>query len=126
MEAKPAVWIIDSQQWPRASLRALLIEHGFDAIGFMDLREALASLNDPNGPNPHTIVLELHHLSPTEEELDTLTHLPIPLVGIAGAVEMGQSWVRQVKWAALIQRPCSIGQVADVIEGLLTPSMKRL
>src|SRR5215471_17474158 len=27
------VWIIDAEQWPRALLRAELIERGFDAVG---------------------------------------------------------------------------------------------
>ena len=119
IETKPVVWIIDSQQWPRANLRALLIDRGFDAIGFIDLHQALAALNEPDYPKPRVIVVELHDLSPTEEELETLAHLPIPVIALAGAVEMNQEWIKKVKWAAMIQRPVSIGQVADAIEKLM-------
>ena len=40
IETKPVVWIIDWEQWPRANLRALLLDRGFDAIGFRELEEA--------------------------------------------------------------------------------------
>jgi FixJ family two-component response regulator len=121
--AKPVVWIIDSQQWPRANLRALLIERGFDAIGFIELHQALATLNEPDYPKPRILVVELHDLSPTEEELERLARLPMPIIALAGALELNQEWIKRVKWAALIQRPMSIGQVADAIEKLvLTPS----
>ena len=126
IEAKPVVWIIDSQQWPRANLRALLLDRGFDAIGFIELHQALASLKDPHYQKPHIILLELHDLLPTEEELDTVIHLNVPIVGVAGAVEIGQAWIKKVKWTALIQRPVRIGQVVDVIERLTGLSMRRL
>jgi hypothetical protein len=32
-EVVPVVWIIDPDQWPRAMLRAELIERGVDAVG---------------------------------------------------------------------------------------------
>jgi hypothetical protein len=34
---RPVVWIIDAEQWPRALLRAELIEAGYEAIGFVRL-----------------------------------------------------------------------------------------
>jgi hypothetical protein len=115
---KPVVWIVDSQQWPRAYLRALLLERGFDGIGFMELDHALAALNAPHYPKPHVIMLELHAMAPTKEELDALIYLRIPMVALAGAVELSEEWIKKVQWAALIQRPVTIGQVADVIEKL--------
>jgi len=121
---KAVVWIVDSQQWPRAYLRALLLERGFDAIGFMELAHALAALNALHYPKPHLIVLELHAISPTEEERNTLTRLHIPMVALAGAVELGEEWIKEVQWAALIQRPITIGQVVDVIEKLTAGSKK--
>jgi hypothetical protein len=30
---KPGVWVVDADHWPRAELRALLIERGYDAMG---------------------------------------------------------------------------------------------
>ena len=41
------------------------------------------------------------------------------MIALAGAVELNQEWIKRVKWAALIQRPVSIGQVADAIEKLV-------
>ena len=38
---EPAVWVIDSEQWPRACLRAELIERGYDAYGFISIGDAL-------------------------------------------------------------------------------------
>jgi hypothetical protein len=118
-DAKPLIWVIDREQWPRANLRALLLDHGFDALVFVELAGALAALKDPHYPKPFIVVLELHGLSPTEEEVDTLTRLSIPMVGLAGAVEMSQEWIRKIQWAALIQRPNIIGQVVDTIEELV-------
>ena len=119
IETKPVVWIVDSEQWPRAYLRALLLERGFDAIGFIELGEAFAAIDRPHYPLPRIIVLDLHGLSLREDEQDTLAQIKIPIVGIAGAVELDQEWVRKVNWAALIQRPATIGQIADTIEKLI-------
>src|SRR5689334_9573424 len=41
-EDAPVVWIVDAEHWPRAYLRAELIERGYDAVGFVGVREALA------------------------------------------------------------------------------------
>jgi hypothetical protein len=119
IKTEPVVWIVDSEQWPRAYLRALLLEQGFDALGFIELSEAMAALNDPHDLKPRVIVLELHDLSPTEDERHTLSQINIPMVGIAGSVERNQEWIREVKWATLIERPVTIGQIADTIKKLL-------
>jgi len=42
--APPVVWIVDVEQWPRAMLRAELIERGFDAAGYVTVRDAIDSL----------------------------------------------------------------------------------
>ena len=118
-ETKPVIWIIDREQWPRANLPTLLLDQGFDALGFIELDGALAALKDPHYPKPFIVVLELHGLSPTKEDLDTLGRLSIPMVGLAGAVEMSQEWIRKIQWAALIPRPNTIGQVVDTIERLV-------
>ncbi len=119
IETKPVVWIIDPQQWPRANLRALLIDRGFDAVGFMELERALTALNDPDHSKPDIIVLELSDFSPKEEQLETLARLPIPLIALGGSVECNQMWINKVKWISVIRRPVTIGQVAETIEKLL-------
>jgi FixJ family two-component response regulator len=118
VKAKSVVWIIDPQQWPRAYLRALLLEQGFDVIGFIELGEVLTALKNPHSLKPRVIVLELQGLSPSEDQRHTLSQITIPIVGIAGAVERNQEWIGKIKWAALIERPATIGQVADTIKKL--------
>ncbi len=116
LEAKPVIWIIDSQQWPRAYLRAELIERGFDVVGFVELGEALAAFNDPEYVTPRLIVLELQRQSITKTDLEVLALFGIPAVALGGAAELSEERVKSFKWAALMQRPFTIGKVADVVE----------
>jgi DNA-binding response OmpR family regulator len=116
---KPIIWIIDREQWPRAYLRAELIERGFDAIGFIELSQAIAAINDPDYLKPQLIILELHDLFFTQDALDTLACAGIPMIALSGALELNQEWVRGIEWAAVIQRPFTIGQVADVVKNFL-------
>ncbi len=110
------VWIIDSQQWPRAYLRAELIERGFDAIGFIRLSQALRSLDDPDNLNPRLIVLELRDQPFTQKGLDRLAGSGIQTIVLGGPVEFNKKSVREFKWAARLQRPFTIAQVADLVE----------
>ena len=116
---RPIVWIVDSQQWPRTYLRAELIERGFDAVGFTDLEQALTALYDPHSPTPRMIVLELRGLSLKREDLNTLTRAGIPMIALGGALELNHEFVKEVKWAALLRRPFTIGNVADLVGELL-------
>ena len=116
---KPVIWIIDSQQWPRAYLRAELIERGFEAIGFMELTHALMAFHHPYYAKPCLIVLELRGLSHKHDELDALAQIAIPIIALGGAVELNAEWVKQFEWAAVLQHPFTIGNVADAVEGLI-------
>ncbi len=118
--AKPVIWIIDSQQWPRAYLRAELIERGFEVIGFVELGEALAALYDREYVTPRLIVLELQGQSISETDLETLARCGIPAVALGGAAELSDERVRSFKWAAVMQRPFTIGKVANVVEEWLS------
>jgi len=122
--AQPVIWIIDSQQWPRAYLRAELIERGFDAIGFVELTETVAALNDPEYVTPRLVILELQGQSITKGDLDTLTRIGIPTVALGGAAELNQPLVKEFKWEAVIRRPFTIGEIADVVEKRLGRSEK--
>ncbi len=110
------IWIVDSQQWPRAYLRAELIERGFEVTGFAELGEALAAFNDPEYVTPRLIVLELQRQSITKTDLEVLALFGIPAVALGGAAELSDERVKSFKWAALMQRPFTIGKVADVVE----------
>ena len=116
---QPIIWIIDSQQWPRAYLRAELIERGFDAIGFIQLSQALSALDDPHDLKPRLIVLELRGQPFTQNELDTLARSGIQTIALCGMAELNEKSVREFKWAARLQRPFTIAQVVDLVEKTL-------
>jgi hypothetical protein len=56
---EPLLWIVDSEQWPRAYLRAELIERGYDPYGFIALTDALEALSRMASPKPDALILEL-------------------------------------------------------------------
>ena len=58
-EPPASVWIIDDQQWPRAALRAELLERGYEAVGFRRVLHALARLEEADVARPAVVVLEL-------------------------------------------------------------------
>lgn len=109
------VWIIDAQQWPRACLRAELIEQGIEALGFPELSQAIEALHQPGYQRPCVIVLELHGLLFKAEELKALAATGIPIVVLGGAGELSQEMVRGLRWAAMIQRPFTIGTVVETV-----------
>ena len=41
--SRPMIWIVERQQWPRALLRAELLERGYEIIGFTRVDEALSA-----------------------------------------------------------------------------------
>jgi hypothetical protein len=110
----PVVWIIEQDHWPRASLRAELIERGYDAIGFESARDAVAALRVP-GSRPGVVVADLAGQQ-DGEALSALARLGCRLLAIGGAVELGGAAARAVPWAELLRRPVSLGSVADAVE----------
>jgi len=116
---EPVVWIIDSQHWPRAYLRAELIERGFDAVGFIDPQQALAALNYPWYPRPRLIVLELFELEAKRSEIAAVARLGIPTIVLGGAVQMNEQWIMGFEWADVVRRPFTVGEVADRAEKLI-------
>ena len=108
------VWIIDGEQWPRALLRAELIERGFDAAGYLAVRDALdAILERP----PALVVVELR--GQPMPVVERLLRIGVPVVVIAGATEMAE--LPDAGWAAVMRRPVSIGEIADRVSALLNP-----
>jgi AmiR/NasT family two-component response regulator len=97
------VWIIDSEQWPRALLRAELIERGYDAVGYVTVADASPARF------PDVIVVDLRGV--TRDEVAQLFQLGVPVIGIASMPE--PEWLHEFKWGALLRRPVSIGEIAD-------------
>ena len=123
VEPEPVVWIINSQHWPRAYLRAELIQRGFDAIGSVRLSEPLAALRHPGIRKPRAIVLELRELDLACDELETLKRASIRLIALGGAAELSNEWIGESERAIVLRRPFTIGAVADAVEGLVRRSM---
>lgn len=112
------IWVIDSQQWPRAYLRAELLERGYIAIGFVSVRQALAALNLGHYPRPQVIVLELFALGAERWEIATLMHHGLPTILLGGAAQLNAEWVKGFRCSAVMRRPVTIGGIADKIENL--------
>lgn len=114
--APPArVWIIDSDQWPRASLRAELIERGYDAVGVVTLREGVVRLVSHPDQQPQAIVIDLQGQIDDASLLAVLFRHGIPVIAIAGASAAEAHGVRELPWAAFLRRPVTIGAVADAL-----------
>jgi hypothetical protein len=93
-----------------------LIERGFDAVGYVELAQALAVLRQPDGGKPGIIVLELRGLAFGRHELRALARAGIPTVLLGGAVELNEELVGEFEWAAVMQRPFAVGAVVAVVE----------
>jgi|SRR5215471_14927243 len=113
------IWIIDSEQWPRACLRAELIERGYDAIGFTEIKGALSGLRSRRRKSPNVIVLELRGQKVKREILGALTAIPAPLIVIGGAQELNHPLIKEFAFPTILRRPVTLGSVADVIDAII-------
>jgi hypothetical protein len=117
---EPVLWVIDSEQWPRACLRAELIERGYDPYGFITIGDALESLSRrPPPPKSELIVLELRGQNLTEQLIEAVQALQIPTIVLGGAAELNEPLVQVQQWQVVLKRPISLGKVADVVETLV-------
>jgi hypothetical protein len=117
----PVIWIIDRQQWPRACIRAELLERGYHAIGFTDIAHAMTALRFGIYTTPHLIVLELFEAGCGEASLEAISKTAIPVVVLGGSVALDQDSVRAFHWVGVLKRPFSIGALADLVERLVRP-----
>ena len=113
----PVVWIVDSEQWPRACLRAELIERGCDVRAYLDLDAALADAAR-GFPPPRVLVLELGDQKLDEARLDALERLGAAVVVLGRAIDLADPLVRGRRFASIMPRPVSLGEVADKVEAL--------
>jgi hypothetical protein len=96
-----------------------LIERGFEAVGFEQLAQAVAAIQDPNTAKPLLIVLELRNQPLRKIEMDQLMRFEIPVVTLAGLPELQEPLLQQYSWAAILRRPISIGAICNQIKALL-------
>ncbi|HEY8133964.1 MAG TPA: hypothetical protein VII12_18960 [Thermoanaerobaculia bacterium] len=102
------IWIIDPEQWPRAFLRAEMIERGHDAVGYLSVEDALRNIRSRF---PDVVVVELRDVS--REDIARLFQIGVPVIGIASLPE--PEWLLDFKWGALLRRPISVGEIADAV-----------
>jgi len=107
-ERMKVIWIIDREQWPRALLRAELIERGFDAVGYVSVADASPTIGERF---PDAIVIELRGAS--REDAAELFQIGVPVTAIAGIPE--PEWIGEFPWAAVLRRPVAIGEIADAV-----------
>jgi riboflavin biosynthesis pyrimidine reductase len=116
---EPVLWIVDSEQWPRACLRAELIERGYDPYGFIAIADALNSLSRSTSRNPEALVLELRGQNLTPEVIETIRNLGIPTILLGGNPELNDPLIKQHQWNAVLRRPFSLGTVADLVQTIV-------
>ncbi|HEY2933262.1 MAG TPA: hypothetical protein VGK99_16095 [Acidobacteriota bacterium] len=118
MQAQPVVWIVSREHWPRACLRAELIERGFDAVGYPEISHALAAVPLSGERKPRMMVLDLCGQSLDGAVLSRLKQVRVPVILLGGAVELNDPITREFEWAAVLRRPFTLGKVADMVEKL--------
>ena len=122
-ESPASVWIIDSEQWPRATLRAELLARGYEAVGFRRLLHALARLDDAGVPRPAAVVLELRDQSVSPAQLGALGETGLPLVLLGGALELGDPSLAVLPAVAVLRRPFSVGDVVNAVMRIASPDI---
>ena len=120
----PLVWVIGADHWPRAALRAELIERGYDAVGFAALEDAVAELVLAPRQRPRLIVFDLQDQTLHDRPLATLFGAAMPIIAVAGAAEAAEARIRALPWAAFLRRPLTLGAIADAV-GHLLPAGRR-
>ena len=114
------LWVIDSEQWPRACLRAELIERGYDPYGFITVGDALDSLSQGASSKPELIILELRGQNLTQPLIEAVRNLCIPIVVLGGNAELNEPLVRQRSWEVVLKRPISLGKIADAAQKIIS------
>ena len=90
-EPGPRIWVVDADHWPRAYLRAELIERGYDATGFETLRNAAARLVLAPTLRPAALVVDLRGQHVDERLRAFLHEQAIPVVAIRAAAFLSVS-----------------------------------
>jgi FixJ family two-component response regulator len=117
---EPVLWVVDSEQWPRACLRAELIERGFDPYGFITISDALDSLSRTESSKPEVIILELREQNLTTELVQAIRNLRVPTILLGGNAELNEPLIQQEKWEVVLKRPVSLGKIADAVQEIVS------
>jgi hypothetical protein len=116
---EPVLWIVDSEQWPRACLRAELIERGYNPCGFITIDDALDSFARCLSPKPKALILELRGQNLTGQLIEFIHRLEIPTILLGGNPELNDPFIKDHKWNMVFKRPFALGAIADLIEKIV-------
>ncbi len=116
-----SIWVIDNEQWPRATLRAELLARGYEAVGFHRVLDALARLDDAGAPRPAIVVLELRDQPVSPALLGALRKTGLPVILLGGAVELSDPSLAAVLAVAVLRRPFSVGDVVTAVMRVAPP-----
>ena len=116
MVRSDAIWIVNADHWPRAYLRAELIERGYDAIGFETLPDALVRLALGRGAPPALLVLDLHGQVLGDADRRVLSRRGVPVLAVADAAQAADEGPAPL--AGTLHRPLTIGAIADAVDRL--------
>jgi hypothetical protein len=106
-------------QWPRALLRAELLEAGYDTVGARTLEEAATLLGHDEERGPVGLVLvEERALRGQESALSKVARIPsvaltVLLTRGAGSPDPAGAWSR------VLRRPLSLGAIVAEVRSLL-------
>jgi hypothetical protein len=118
-QPEPVLWVIDSEHWPRACLRAELIERGYNPYGFIAITDALDWLDRGRSPKPKAIVLELRGQNLAAQELEDIRRLQVPTILLGGNTELTDPGIGGRQWDFVLRRPVSLGRIADLVQKLV-------
>lgn len=110
---------MDSQHWPRATLRAELIDEGFDPVGYRDVRDALLAMHQPATTRPDALVVDLCGQMVSRQTVTMLAEAGVPTILLGGAAELNDRALGEFAWAAILRRPYTIGAVAGTLRRLI-------
>lgn len=113
----PRVWIVSGDHWPRAYLRAELIERGYDATGFVSVKDAVRRLIVARSQRPALLVVDLAGQLIDEKLRATLIGERLPILAIAGSAYADRD--RPGLFVGVLRRPLTIGAIADAVERLM-------
>jgi len=114
----PRVLVILGDQWPRALLRASLIDAGYDAVGARTIPEALSLLTGEGERGPvRLLIIDRRALGDQMDGLSELLgrcdHPPVVLVAAAGETAPSGAW------SQVIRRPVTIGEIVAAVQARL-------
>jgi len=121
--AEVPIWIVGADHWPRALLRAELIERGYDATGFATLEDAVRRLMLPPARRPALLVLDRRDQVVDERTSSLLSRARVPILVVADIAHPGGETLAPV--VEILHRPVTMGSIADAVDRLIGPRQER-